>query len=78
MSVQFCVCGIKKKSIGYNLEPERFSLICLSIHVPIKSTPANMGNFMSFFADKIYFTVFNITLSCNIELVICSLEIALF
>jgi len=71
------MCGIKKKSLGYNPEPERFSLICFPIHVLIKSAPANMGNFMSFFADKMYFTIFSITPSCNVKLVICSLERAL-
>lgn len=77
MSVQVCMHGIKKKSLGYNPEPERFSLICFPIHVLIKSTPANVGNFTSFFADKMYFTVFSITPSCNVKLVICSLERAL-
>lgn len=64
------MCGIKKKSLGYNPEPERFSLICFHIHELIKSTTANMGNFMSFFAGKMYFAVFNVIPSCNIKLVI--------
>lgn len=68
-----CV-GLKKKSLHYNPEPERFSLICFSIHVLIKSTPANMGNFMSSFAEKMYFVLFDITPSCDVKLVICSLE----
>lgn len=68
------MCGIKNKSLGYNPEPERFSLICFPIHVLIKSTPANVGNFMSSFAEKMYFVLFNITPSCDVKLVICSLE----
>lgn len=67
MSVQVSTCGIKKKSSGYNPEPERFSLICFHIHELIKSTTASMGNFMSF-------AIFNVIPGCNIKLVICSLE----
>lgn len=77
MSVQVCMCGIKKNSLGYNPEPERFSLICFPIHVLLKSSSDTMRNFMSFFAGKMYFAIFDIAPSCNIKLVICSLERAL-
>lgn len=73
MPVQVSMCGIKKKILGYNPEPGRFSLICFHIHELIKSTTANMGNFMSFFAGKMYFAIFNVISSCNIKLMICSL-----